>query len=312
MDIEKGVFPENGEMGTFLESPFARQAYIEGYPIPWIMTHSVAECKTALLNPPDEIVEGTNRIVAMMASGGLHLPASYCTVEEDKEKTREAEKICRDVHLATTDISVMKTYDVKKLKVIKGAYRETASGQPTRLQVLTDAVELWPHFLQFKATRGGGFHRLDVDLVSMETLMDKHGGMASFGGGYCQWQSVWDCKEVLGGDIADDDLDNEVSVISSSEPAGTPVEHFNYTVAKEHLDDGRMDKPDYVEAYLYNCTRLGGDMAKRIVEYYRKHNLPGRRLATCPAGQWMTTSNKKCLLYGGTCVCRWWKGIRQH
>ena len=70
------------------------------------------------------------------------------------------------------------------------------------------------------------------------------------------------------------------------------TEIFNYTTLAEKLDAGDLADPDYAKSVLQSSTRGGGDMGQLIVHYYRKHDIPGRRLAQRPAFQWMRRSDR--------------------
>eukprot|EP00959_Pyramimonas_sp_CCMP1952_P220005 4599726-Pyramimonas_sp.AAC.1 len=103
-----------------------------------------------VMTPPLEILNETRRIVATMANGGLQVPESFRTPEEDTAATESAEKICRDVHADQAANGLIKTYEVKKIKCIPGKYREGRNGEKDRLQVFSDAVSTWPHLFTLR------------------------------------------------------------------------------------------------------------------------------------------------------------------
>ena len=72
---------------------------------------------------------------------------------------------------------MLKTYEVKKIRKLGGAYRESTKGKETRLDKFTNAVGVWPHLFKFESGRGGGFRRLDFDVERMDKLMEDHGGV---------------------------------------------------------------------------------------------------------------------------------------
>ena len=260
VDIEQGIFLEDTELAEFLESPFARQAYIETYLIPWILEHSAKECRDAVMDPPIEIKKDTRRVVATMANGGLQVPESFQTAEEETASHDKAEKICREVHADQSAVSIVKTYDVKKIKCIPGYYRQGKKCEPDRLQIFSEAVSMWPHLFFLREGRGGGFERLDVNLAQMEKGIDDAGGVKVFGGGFASWLSTWECKDFLrdrenGGDPED------ASEIAPRNQCGSLQEVFNYVKLAEKVEAGLAADPDYARLLLQRSTRCGGDMA---------------------------------------------------
>ncbi|CAK0872034.1 unnamed protein product [Prorocentrum cordatum] len=295
VDVENRIFKEDTELGEFLESPFARQAYLETYLIPWILERAASECRAMVMTPPLEILNETRRIVATMANGGLQVPESFRTPEEDTAATESAEKICRDVHADQAANGLIKTYEVKKIKCIPGKYREGRNGEKDRLQVFSDAVSTWPHLFTLREVRGGGFERLDIDLKKMEEAIEQAGGAAVFGGGFASWRSTWECKEFLrdrpeGGDAED------TSEIAVRNQCGSLMEMFNYQRLSEKVDSGEIADAGCAKMLMQRSVRCGGDMAQIEVPYYRKFDIPGRRLAQRPSLQWMARDDRTVAL----------------
>lgn len=261
VDIEQGIFLEDTELAEFLESPFARQAYIETYLLPWIMEHSAQDCRDAVMDPPSEIRDETRRVVATMANGGIHVPESFQTAEEHAVSHDNAEKTCRLVHADQSAVSMIKTYDVKKIKCIPGCYRQGKKGDPDRLQVFTEAVSKWPHLFILREGRGGGFERLDVNLAKMEEGIDEAGGSEVFGGGFFSWLSTWECKEILRDREGGGDLEDASEIVPRNQ-CGSLMEVFNYVKLAEKVDAGLAADPDYARQVMQKSTRCGGDMAQ--------------------------------------------------
>ncbi|CAK0814598.1 unnamed protein product, partial [Prorocentrum cordatum] len=114
VDVENRIFKEDTELGELLESPFARQAYLDTNLIPWILEHSASECSAVVMTPPPENLNESRLIVAAMASGGLHVPESFRAPEEGAAATESAEKIFRDVHAKQAANSIIKTHAIEQ------------------------------------------------------------------------------------------------------------------------------------------------------------------------------------------------------
>ena len=294
VDVENAVFPENSELAHFLESPFARQGYIETYIVPWVLEHTVADTKAMLMNPPPEVVEDTRRVIATMANGGLELPEDFKTASELAECLAKAEQCVRRAHKETRTWPMpVKTYQVKSIKSIEGSYRETNKQARTRLNVLTDAVATWPHLMSFTDGRGGGFHRLEIDMDKFDKLVLECGGFSAFGGGWGSWETVWTCKSSLEGH-PDTDLSEVDDFLGARTDAGSLVEVFNYVMLTESIANGSIQDARMVQVMLDQCARIENtDMAVRTVHYCRKHGIPGRRYAAPNSLQWLNKPDRR-------------------
>ena len=188
--------------------------------------------------------------------------------------------------------SILKTYDVKKLKTVPGAYRPGSKGTKTREDTLSEAVDGWPHLFIYKSQRGGGYQRLDIDLPKFDRLIEQFGA-DKFGGGFNNWESVWFCQEAINASADwDFEKDESTTVATSRVPAGTIRELFNYVGLKEKIDNGEIDDPMLLD-YCNAGERVpNSDYAYTPVAYYQKCGR-GRRFATRPAGQPMTKQIKK-------------------
>ena len=76
-------------------------------------------------------------------------------------------------------------------------------------------------------------------------------------------------------------------------PAGSLEEVFNNANLAQKLESGDVADAEYARTYADRANRFAGEMAAQSVEYYRKHGIPGRRLAQGRAGQWMKSADKK-------------------
>ena len=82
-----------------------------------------------------------------------------------------------------------------------------------------EAVVRWPHLLQYKSGRGGGYFRLDIDLDLFDRLMGEY-CIEAFGGGFAVWESKWACEEAIAS-TKDWDFDaDDGAVLSAQTPAG--------------------------------------------------------------------------------------------
>ena len=144
------VFRENAHLNAFLESPEVRLAYWKCFLIPYIQSHTPEECTQTLLNPPDEIVEATRRVVAQMANGGINVPDSYLSEDEEARQTNEAAELIIKVFERARELgrNSVKHYDVAKTfkNIIPGAHHPSRKGT-TKLENLERAIALWPHLV---------------------------------------------------------------------------------------------------------------------------------------------------------------------
>ena len=143
-----------------------------------------------------------------------------------------------------------------------------------------------------KTGRGGGFERLNIDLAKMESVMEEEGGVEIFGGGFAIWCSVWACKEELPERVHGGEPDDGAELVART-ACGSLPETFNYAKLSEKLDAGEVQDPALVTSVLQKSSRCSGDMGQLLVNYYRKHNIPGRKLAVQPAFQWMNKHDRK-------------------
>ena len=125
VDIDNGIFPEDSELATFLESPFARQAYVQEFIVPWILENSALDCKAYLLNPSPAILQDTRRVIATMANGGIDLPIEFMNPEEEDKRVSAAKNIVIAAFKETEGTGLIKTYNAKKLK----KYRRELQGE---------------------------------------------------------------------------------------------------------------------------------------------------------------------------------------
>ena len=127
MDIEKCIFAEDCDLAKFLESPFARIAFIEMYLIYWTMAHTAKDSRDIVMNPPEAVLEHTRKVIATMANGGLEVPDHFKTTDQEAEDIASAELIVRKTWTDSATFGpLLKFYDVKKIKSIPGGYRKDA------------------------------------------------------------------------------------------------------------------------------------------------------------------------------------------
>ena len=186
---------------------------------------------------------------------------------------------------------ILKTYDVKKIKEIPGTFRSHCK-QQSREDVLSAAVNLWPHLLNFKPNRGGGYVRLSINLEKFDMLLERFGA-DKFGGGFSCWESVWCCRTALKSDEDWSFFAEDSNTLASRQEVMTMREMVNIVALQESLSEGTAQDADFLERYLRSCTRYpNSDFGEVTIEYYRKHGIPGRLYAKSPAGQWMCKEDR--------------------
>ena len=88
------------------------------------------------------------------------------------------------------------------------------------------AVVQWPHLLHYNNQRGGGYMRLDINLIQFDNLMGEL-GVEHFGGGFDKWESLWFCQDAVQTSAGWSFEDDEASVLAERVPAGTLMELAN-------------------------------------------------------------------------------------
>ena len=166
-------------------------AYIQVFLIPFMQRYSPADCRRALMNPPDEIREATRRVVAQMANGGIHPPSEFKSEVEEKKEAAEAAAHVRLAHLSTIDSGKFLSKNrVASIKDLPGTFRQSARSK-SKYDNLIHYVSLWPYLLAHStAGYGAGFRRLDIDLARFEGILPELGA-DKFSGGLENWKSVW-------------------------------------------------------------------------------------------------------------------------
>ena len=90
------VFEEDADLSDFLSGNLAAVIYIKKWLIPFTKKHTPAQCKHILLNPPENIVDATRRMVAQMANGGLE-PAPH-NINFNTQSDAAATNLVIEVH----------------------------------------------------------------------------------------------------------------------------------------------------------------------------------------------------------------------
>jgi hypothetical protein len=191
LDCSNRVFPEDPTLSPFLESPEAKLAYIQVFLIPFMQKYSPADCRRALMNPPDDIRDATRRVIAQMANGGIHPPAEFKSEAEEKKDVAEAAAHVRIAHLSTIDAGrFLNKNRVASIKDLPGTFRQSARSK-SKYDNLIQYASLWPYLLAHSSSGyGAGFRRLDIDLTRFEGILLELGA-DKFNGGLENWKSVW-------------------------------------------------------------------------------------------------------------------------
>jgi hypothetical protein len=291
VDPEKKVFLEDSTMTEFLAGPYARLSYITRFLFPFIRTHTPTACRDILKNPPAEIVAETKRVVAQMANGGVELPSEIASPGDAQRAQAAAKALMEKIHSSTAGRTVLKTYELGKLKCIPGVYQ--ASGRSkSRLQNFDEAFEHYPYL----------FDRMDRDIIRLNVDLGKLAGLLAMyspeelAGTFADWGSFGALKRAA----ADCHVTNEIVPEHQEEAAddrcsGSLLETINVVALAEHLEDLAGDDRE-MAAQVVDRFRNGirtGDYATVEVQYYRKHGLGGRQYARGPSAQKLSRTARK-------------------
>ena len=289
VNTDRRAFREDSDLTSFLESSEARLAYIKHFLVPFIEDHTPDELRHLLMAPPPSVQEATARLVAQMANGGKEIPHGYKTEAQKKLDGLAAAAIVKCAHADAKGVLHLCEYEIpSKCRSLPGTYRQSSKGKASRLENLHTAIQAWPHLISYVGdTRKFVF--ADIDSKKFDALLTEF-DVAHFGGGYDQWQPVWDCKAdlVIFQSVSPEDHADIVAGRDQRFPCGHLEEVVNIVALTEALANGSItQKVDEVRAFVHSrqgCARTG-DFCRRMTHYYRRHGIPGRRYPAGPSIQ---------------------------
>ena len=288
--VESAVFREDSDLMEFLEADTTRLAYIRFFLLPFIAEHSAHDCRQMLLNPPEEIINATRRVVAQMANGGLEAPSEYRTAEEESRLITEASNTVIRAHKDATNARqlTIKEYNIGRVcKSLPGTVHESTKKKKTRKDYLVEAVDLWPHLVE-RVQGTMEFKFLDLDYEAFASLLTRYGAN-HFGGGFDCWAPIWAAKRDFALISQVNPTHPEIREIAAEVHVMRTEEWVNVVRLEEDLESGAISsKQVMVRQLLDRYARHGkrsGDFAILTVEYVRKHGVPGRWYAKGPSIQ---------------------------
>ena len=295
--IADRVFEEK-DLAAFLSGGDARLIYIRNHLIPFIQKHTADECREMLKNPSPTIVEATKRVVAQMANGGLVLPDEWESPERREARVQDSKDMLMKVHASFGENQTARIYEVVKMKgsPIPGTVTGIRSGGVSRRVNFEKAAGFYPFLFRI---HGNLVTKLDLDLPRLATLIEEYGREA-LGCGLEEWGVLWDLQEQLDEftDHPTEGLDEDI-IAPTDTAAGSLAETVNIRALEEEIRNKDGEKVNYARSYIRRHTRHGVSQAGKstvVIEYYRKHQIAGRRYAQGPSLQGLSKSLRKTAL----------------